>query len=58
MRFGQCLPDLGRDIDGVINRQRPSLNPLLERLPLVARHHEVEWPSSVSLISWIVQILG
>ena len=40
--LGQPLADLGGDVDGVINRQRAPLDPLLERLSLVVRHHEVQ----------------
>ena len=42
MRLAQPPPDLRGDVDSVINRHRPPLDPLLERLPLVVRHHEVE----------------
>ena len=42
--FHQPFSHLGRDIDGVAQRQRPPFDPLLERLPLVMRHHEVELP--------------
>ena len=44
VRFGQPLPDLRSDVDGVVHLQRPARDPLLERLPRVVRHHEVELP--------------
>ena len=43
MRIRESPADLLRgDVDGVAHRQRPPLDPLLQRLPLVVRHHEVE----------------
>jgi len=38
----QPLADLRGDVHRLVQRQRPPLDPLLERLPLVVRHHEVE----------------
>ena len=32
----------GSDVDGVIHRQRSARDPLLERLPRVVRHHDVQ----------------
>ena len=40
----RLLPDLRSDVDGVIQCQRPFRDPLLERLPLVVRHDEIELP--------------
>ena len=40
----QSLSHLCRNVDGVVQRQRPPLDPLLQRLPLVVRHHEVQLP--------------
>ena len=42
VRLRQPAPDLRGDVDGLVHRQRLPLDPLLQRLPLVARHHEVE----------------
>ena len=42
MRLLQALADLRGDIEGLVQRQRPPLDPLLQRLALVVRHHEVE----------------
>ena len=44
MRLGEALPDLRGDVDGVVQWQRPPRNPLLERLPFVVGHHEVQLP--------------
>ena len=38
----QPLADLRGDVDGVVQRQRSPLDPLLQRLARVVRHHEVE----------------
>ena len=40
--LSQPSPDLCGDVDGVTQRQRPPSNPLLERLPLVVRHHQIQ----------------
>ncbi len=44
----QPLSHLRGDVDGVVHRQRPPCDPLLERLALVVRHHEVELSGAVS----------
>ena len=42
--LSQALADLRGDVDGIWNLQRLPSNPLLERLPLVVRHDEVQLP--------------
>ena len=42
VRLSQPLADLRGDVDGLVQRQRPPLDPLLQCLALVVRHHEVE----------------
>ena len=38
--LSESLADLRGDVDGVVEYQRPTGNPLLERLPLVVGHHQ------------------
>ena len=38
----QPLPHLGGDVHGLVHRQRPSGDPLLQRLPLVVGHDEIQ----------------
>ena len=44
VRLAESLPDLRGDVDGITDRQRPAVDPLLERLPLVVGHHEIKLP--------------
>ena len=44
VRFGQALPHLCGDVDGVVQRKRTTGDPLLECLPLVVGHHEIQLP--------------
>jgi len=40
MRRGEGIGDLNRHVEGLLERQRASLEPLLERFALQVLHHE------------------
>ena len=42
--FSESLTDLGCDVHSVTQIQRPTGDPLLERLPLVVGHDEIQLP--------------
>ena len=44
VRFRESSPHLRGNVDGVVQRQRPFADPLLECLPLVVSHDQIELP--------------
>ena len=44
VRLGEPVGDLRRDLERLVDRHRPALEPLLQRRPLVERHHDEQLP--------------